>query len=92
MKLEPTSTNYAVQVDLGQFARLLEDENEWFMETILADDLAKLDGVDSVEYNGHFGPCIYLRIDTEHDTSERHAEIIAIINKRLEAAQLGRVL
>lgn len=38
-------------------------------------------GCDRIEFNGHFGPFIFYRIDVDDDTDARRAEIAWIIRE-----------
>ena len=84
-----TRTEYCIEVPVDQFRKLddLESSREFYQSGAedLGTALEKLDGVDSVEYNGHYGAAIHLRIDVDDDNEETHAKIKALIKKHLEA-------
>lgn len=90
LQLERAATSYCVEVDRDQFARLLKFEQTRYMAQSLLDELKPVDGVSGIEYDGHFGPFIYLTIESEYDTPERQAEVVAIISRRLRATHKSR--
>jgi len=79
---ECVAKQYKIKVDL----KLIEDsdfykenKNQW--DEILSKKLDKIKGLNNVDYNGHFGPYIWLTIETECDTSETWSEIEKFINE-----------
>ena len=71
MKRELTMSSYSIEVDLLSIMTLdnaRENDNDW--DNTLFNLLDKIKGVSRVDYNGHFGPYVWLSIEAEHDTPE----------------------
>jgi hypothetical protein len=83
LKLERTRTEYAVEVSIDAFLAVSKWEDWTNRELTLLDKLDKLPGVDNIEYNGHFGPCFYFRLDVDHDTPAMHARIARTIEQHV---------
>ena len=68
---ECVAREYTIEVDLKVIMdsdAYLENENKW--ESSLFHVLDKIPGVTKVDYNGHFGPYVWLTIESEHDNDE----------------------
>lgn len=75
-----TSTDYAIEVGVERLLGILaEDKAEMSHSQTLGGRLEEIDGVDRVNYDGHFGPYVYLRVCVEDDNDETWAEIESII-------------
>ena len=85
MKLERTRTEYSLELTAEDMLALIGAEHPFDgkMDPLLSEKLEKLPGVDSVEYNGHFGAAVYLRVDADHDTPETHAAVIELIGEHI---------
>jgi len=46
----------------------------------LWETVGKVDGVENIDYDGHFGNYIYIEVDTEHDTKDTWKLIYDLIN------------
>lgn len=87
MKLERTATSYAVEIDRDDFLALTRIEGDWPLQRTLAEDLDQLDGIDKVDYNGHFGACIYFTIEVGNDNPKTHKQILDLIEKHVDRAK-----
>jgi hypothetical protein len=47
----------------------------------------EVQGIDCVEYNGHFGAAIHYRVDTDEDTPQLHAAVAHIITDQVMRAR-----
>lgn len=68
---ECVARQYTIEVDLKAIMdsdTYLENENKW--ESSLAHMLDKIPGVHNVDYNGHFGPHVWLTIESHLDNDE----------------------
>jgi len=79
---QATMTHYAMALPDGDVTIL--DQNELdHPDGALSDIIDEYDGVDSCDYNGHFGEFIFYRVELEYDTPELHASIIATTKEYL---------
>ncbi len=85
MKLERTRTEYSLELTTDDMLALVGAEHPLnpVVDPFLSDKLEKLPGVDGVEYNGHYGAAVYLRIDAGEDTPETHAAVIDLIGEHV---------
>lgn len=81
LEKEVTSTSYCVELSIEEMLTLLgSDQVAWEEdEENLVEKLEEIDGVSEVEYNGHFGPAVYLTVDNGNDTSDTWVEIYSCI-------------
>ena len=76
-----TRTEYAIEVGVKRLTEILaEDEAELRHRETLSGRLDQIDGVDRANYDGHFGPFVFLRLDVENDNDETWAEIEQLIS------------
>jgi hypothetical protein len=85
---EPTQTSYCIEVDFDAFSKLIRSESfhAGFVKTHEQLDvkLGELSGnLSSIDYNGHFGPNIFLTIDKENDNVLSRKKISKLINNHL---------
>ena len=78
MEFEKTASDYTIEVSKEDMLAILKAERTVYDAT-LCDKLEKIDGVSNVNYDGHFGAAIYLKLDTEHDNDATRHEITATI-------------
>lgn len=91
LKFEATQTSYAIEIDEHRFLDLLDSES-YVTENAaynngnetLFKKLNDLPGIFDIDYNGHFGSAVYLKIDIDDDTDELKAQISNIIEKHLK--------
>lgn len=76
-----TMRSYVYEIEIEDFTTIesRDDECDEWKDTLCA-RLEALEGVTSVDYNGHFGANIFFNIDTENDTHELNETIIGMIN------------
>lgn len=87
---ERLSSQYAMEIPLKDFMRILKQDTYQYSDTeskgiTLSEDIDKLDGVDDADYNGHFGNYIYYRVETKHDTPETHKKIQELTQAYIDA-------
>jgi hypothetical protein len=76
------SVEYALTVDNDIFSKILDKDDEAgdFTETLSQQLMETLDGVSEVDYDGHFGPHIYIHLDPKFDYSSTWFAVYKIIN------------
>ena len=80
LELIRTRTTYAIEVPRDKAIALFDLE-----PVSLLDRLMKVDGVSEVNYDGHFGPFVYVTIDAEDDTPATHTVVRGVIQSCLSA-------
>lgn len=70
---EVTQKSYCVTVGVKRLKEILD-------EPLFFQTLNSIRGISRVEYDGHFGPHVFLTLDVEDDFPETWAEIEEIIN------------
>ncbi len=64
---------------IDEYKKIEEHDAEVDMSSedgqMLYEIIDDIDGVDNVDYSGHFGPSIYYRVDSDYDNEELHAKI-----------------
>lgn len=85
LQFELSEVVYCVPVPMRQFERLLRREfNDPGIErSTLNQDLEATEGVRGSNYDGHFGPCIYIRIDVDRDSDDVKKKLADIIAEHL---------
>jgi hypothetical protein len=85
---EMTAANFAIEVTVDDFLAIIDEDKKRLMtKGTLFDIIDRIPGVSDVEYNGHFGPCIFYKLDAERISEEGHAPILAAIAKYLSVAR-----
>jgi hypothetical protein len=91
LKFEMVSKSYAIAIeDVDEFLSIDKYEGDIPYDEsskCLYMSLEKIDGIHSVDYNGHFGSYIYLTVEEEHDTIETHKKISDLITNQIELAR-----
>lgn len=87
---EKVCTSYSIEITDQLFLSLLRSESA---ETgnaayqagnqTLAAKLDRIPGVSDIEYDGHFGPAVFVTISSEEDTEQVKGEIIKTIKDHL---------
>ena len=77
-KKEVTQRVYAIEVGVKGLLDIIERDKDYSTPCV-AEELEKLDGVWKVQYDGHFGPFVYLTVDVEDDTDKTWYLIKSII-------------
>ena len=86
MTPEITAVSFAIQLPVDDFRAIVRlDKARLIDGTDLFAQLDKLPGVRDVEYNGHFGSCIYYTLDADHDG--QHAPVLSAIKKYIARAK-----
>ena len=77
--LKKIQTSYRIEVSVEEALKL------FYLEPVsLEASLKKIKGISQVEYDGHFGPYVYLTLDEENDTPKTHALICKLIERPLK--------
>ena len=72
---------YALSIDPEVLNTILEKDNEQEPQDMLYQQLMDtVDGITDVDYDGHFGPLIYVHLDPEYDYSSTWFGIYKIID------------
>lgn len=53
----------------------------------ICDQISKMLRAAEVEYNGHFGSCIFYSMDVEEDGKRNHGKVITIIRNQILKAR-----
>lgn len=81
-----TATCYALETTIKDLVRIIKRDckggNENRKE--LHEILDSIDGVDQVEYNGHFGPYIFFRVSCDFDNDAVLAKVSDTVKNYLE--------
>lgn len=93
-----TQRSYSIEIGTGRALDLLDSEsyvtNQAAFEPgaqTLCEKLESIPGVRDVEYDGHFGPHVFLTIEDEHDSNAAKAQIAEVIEGHLKwCAQLTK--
>lgn len=78
IEFHPIAISYMVEIDRIAFANKLIHDDESFYEA-----LDKIEGVNDIDYNGHFGPYIYLTIDLDVNVPETLEKIKKLIQEMI---------
>lgn len=62
------STNYSIDVPVKELLTIMVKDGE--VEHPLYMLLIEIDGISDVDYNGHFGPHIYITLDIGYDNED----------------------
>jgi len=85
MDKEKLESRYAIYCPKDHLLRIMEIESSFRYEDQTLDEiLRQIDGVKDIEYNGHFGPYIYLTVETDVDTDKTWKQIQTEIRKFIQ--------
>ena len=73
------STSYCVELAVGEMVDLIKTE-KYDDDENLVENLSLIEGVSDVDWNGHFGPIIYLTLELGNDTPWTWEEIYNCID------------
>ena len=79
MKFKKTAVKYCVELTIPEFEAIMEKEKDcendgtWYT---LCGDLEHIQGIDEVDYNGHFGANIFYTNDLEYPVDRKVIEKI----------------
>lgn len=91
LQMEVTRRSYAIEIPKIDFDHLMKSDSwKWNGTTLDEESFKHLPGVDTIEFNGHFGPFVYLNIVAEDDTSELREEILSIVSSAIESIKQER--
>lgn len=86
LKKECTSKSYEIEIDdlmaIINADSDCEDNSDW--DDLLNEKLDMVNGVTDTDYNGHFGHCIFLTIDSKYDNNETWNTIEKTINEHIK--------
>lgn len=92
LTMEITRRDYTIDIPTDDFDHLMKSDNlSWSGPTLEEHDFNHLRGVHSIEHNGHFGSCVYLKIDAEDDAPEVHTWVREVITDRIAAIKQARI-
>ena len=64
MIFNPNAIKFDIEVTKEELSKILDLDNE--VDVPLYQELEKIEGVSEIDYDGHFGPYIFLTVDLEH--------------------------
>ena len=85
-----TCTKYAINISKENLLKILEKDSELLGSTDIAEDPLYLeietcsDGISEIDYDGHFGPYIFLTLEKKYDTDATWDVIYSTIRGFLE--------
>ena len=65
MKITATTINYQIDIQRKSLVRILNEDR--CVPSPLYERLMKVPGIEKVDYDGHFGPYIFVELECEHD-------------------------
>jgi hypothetical protein len=77
-----TSTNYCVPYGLENFKKMMDIELQG--DDLLYERLDKIEGILVVDYNGHFGPNIFIEVESDFDNLLLWAKVDRILKRFVE--------
>ena len=83
LTFEVSHISYCIDVPEEDFLRLSNREFEHPELTSLCEDLEAIEGIREVDYDGHFGSCVYVTIEAEHDNDQTKNQVIKVISNHL---------
>jgi hypothetical protein len=90
-----TATSYRIDITVPEMVAIMDAESYTKHTTpitpTLDERLADLDGVTSIEYNGHFGPAIFFDLDADYDTADGRSRILSTIRQFIAQAKLFNI-
>lgn len=73
--------SYSIEITPDQLQLICDhDDTCDTIEETLSDRIDALEGLSETNYNGHFGPYIFVSIDFPDDTAQTRAKIDQLIN------------
>lgn len=72
IKKDVISKNYCIEISIERMKEILKDDS-------IFDELDKINGITKIEYDGHFGPYIFLTLDVNLDTAKTWALLEELI-------------
>ena len=82
MKFNKTAVKYCVEITIDEFSILMDKEAGYEQDDSwksLCLELGKMDGIEDVDYNGHFGPNIFYTHDLRYPVAQK--QITKVIEK-----------
>jgi hypothetical protein len=95
LTFEKTITSYCIAIEDDQLMLALEDSESYVTDNAafadgnmtLCQKLDELDGVQDIDYNGHFGNHVFLSIEVDHDNAKTKRKISKVIEEHLAWCQ-----
>jgi len=78
---EATATKYTIALEDNVLLEIMDKDRDIGVGKELWETIGKIDGVQDVDYDGHFGNNIYVTVDTRHDTEGTWKLIYGLINQ-----------
>lgn len=82
-KRDRVIVGYSLTLEKESLVKIL-DKDEKMKAKPLYEQLLEIDGVSEVEYDGHYGPQIYINLDPKYDYSSTWAAIYGTIEDYLK--------
>ena len=79
----PVSVSYTIETDVDTMMRILDKDKAMDAGQTLDALLHNLDAVEEVEYDGHFGPFLFIKVDKDSDCAKLWEDIQEIIDSYL---------
>lgn len=81
MRIDVVALSYSLMVSISEFCTITHRDIENGFEDNLGDRLEKIDGVECVEYDGHFGPHIFFRVDAHEDQDQAQEAVLEAVEQ-----------
>lgn len=73
--------SYSIEITPEQLQLICDHDHSWgTVPETLSGRIDALEGLRNTDYNGHFGPYIFVNIDFPDDTYQRREKIEKVIN------------
>ena len=91
MELMRVRVEYMIEIDLEDFKKILDYDSHIDSEDLDTNDLfSRLEDMklmDYIEYNGHFGPGVFYRVEEEDDNADLHVQVMEVVKEYIEEAK-----
>ncbi len=79
MIFHPTSISYSIELDKDTFAKYLLNED--YENTLFSKLLDYVKHIESVDYDGHFGPYVFVEINLSSNLPKTLEEVKKVIEE-----------
>lgn len=84
MSIDKVQTVYSIEIGQARLQKIFDREDSRAENDLLDNHLYKVDGVDNVQYDPHFGTFVNVTIAAEEDGQKKQQEIMGVIQDFVE--------